>query len=215
MLKVYGNPFSSPSNKVRYAVSALNIEVGLEHEFHTVDLAGGEQRGAAFMALNPMSRVPVIQDGDFTLTESDAILRYLATKHKSDLFPDDLEARANIDRWMGFAGLHLGQAMGRVMFNRVLYKFIGQEPDERSLAFGLKMIGTDGAHLNKVLESREFIAGDSFSLADIATIAALDPAELSQVDLSEFKALSAWRKRIMAMEFYQDVHSHFGAELGM
>ncbi len=211
MLKVYGHPFSSPSNKVRYAVSALE----LEHAFHTVDLAGGEQRGAAFMALNPMSRVPVIQDGDFTLTESDAILRYLATKHKSDLFPGDLMARANIDRWMSFASVHLGQSMGRVMFNRVLYKFIGQEPDERSLAFGLKMIATDGAHLNKVLEGREFVAGDTLSIADIAMIAALDPAELAQVDLSDFKALSAWRKRIMAMAFYQNVHTHFGAELGM
>lgn len=211
MLKVYGNPFSSPSNKVRYAVSAL----GLEHEFHTVDLAGGEQRGAVFIALNPMSRVPVIQDGDFTLTESDAILRYLASKHKSDLFPDDPEARANIDCWMSFASVHLGQSMGRVMFNRVLYKFIGQEPDERSLAFGLKMIGVDGAHLNTVLQSRDFIAGDALSLADIAMISALDPADISQVDLSEFPALSAWRKRVMAMEFYQNVHTHFGAELGM
>ncbi|WP_017932622.1 glutathione S-transferase family protein [Robiginitomaculum antarcticum] len=211
MLKVYANPFSSPSNKVRYAVSALE----LEHEFHNVNLQTGEQRSAAFVAVNPMSKVPVIQDGEFTLTESDAILRYLATKHNSDLFPKDLEARANVDRWITFASQHVGQAMGRVFFNRVVCKFLGEEPDKKSLAFGLRLLGTDCAHLNKILETRDYIAADAFSLADISTIAALDPAELAQVDLSEFTALTAWRKRIMAMDFYQNVHSHFGSEMGM
>lgn len=211
MLKVYANPFSSPSNKVRYVVSALK----LEHEFHNVNLQTGEQRSAAFVAMNPMSKVPVIQDGDFTLTESDAILRYLATKHKSDLFPPALEARANVDRWMSFASQHVGQAMGRVFFNRVICKFLGEEPDEKSLAFGLRLLGTDCAHLNKILESREFVAGDALSLADMSLISALNPAELATVDLSEFSALTAWRKRIMGMDFYQNVHSHFGAEMGM
>lgn len=211
MLHVYGNPFSSPSNKVRYAVSAL----GLEHEFHLVDLAKGAQREADYIAVNPFSRVPAIKDDDFALFESDAINAYLAEKEGSDIYPVDMQGRAMVNQWVSFASQHIAQSMGRVFFNRVVHKFLGAEPDENSLAFGLRTLESNLAAFDPIIATRKFVTGDSFTLADIALVAALDPAELAQVDLSGHSHVADWRKRVMAMPFYQNVHSHFGAELGM
>lgn len=211
MLHIYMAPLSSPSNKVRYCVSAL----GLAHKEHLVDLGSGEHMGEAYKAINPRSLVPAIQDGDFALNESDAINAYLCRKEKSELYPSEFEARARVDSGVCFGSLHIGQAMGRVFFNRVVYKFLGAQPDENSLQFGLRMIDKNLGHLNAMLENSDFVVGDSLTLADLSILSALDPADVAGVDISAFSNVTQWRARLMAMKFYQDVHSHFGAEVGM
>ena len=76
MLNIYGSPLSSPTNKVRYVANFL----GLNTEFHPVNLGAGEQRSPEYLKINPLAKVPAIEDEGFTLAESNAIIRYMANK---------------------------------------------------------------------------------------------------------------------------------------
>ena len=73
MIKLYGNKLSPPSNKVEMCINLL----GLEYEFVFVDLLKGQQRTSDFLSLTPFGKIPVLVDGKFKLSESNAIIKYL------------------------------------------------------------------------------------------------------------------------------------------
>ena len=129
MLKIYGANLSSPSNKVRFVANAL----GLKYEYIQVKLREGEQRKPEFLKLNPAGKIPVIVDGDFVLSESGAIIKYLCNKNKSSYYPSDLKRRAIVDQWIDYSIIHVGAAMVRVVFNRLFAPIIKTEIDENSL----------------------------------------------------------------------------------
>ena len=81
MLKIYGADLSSPANKVRFAANAL----GLEYEYIQVKLRDGEHKKSEFLKINPVGKIPVIDDDGFVLFESGAIAKYLCVKHNSAL----------------------------------------------------------------------------------------------------------------------------------
>ncbi len=203
MLTIYGFDFSSPSNKVRFAANAM----GILYEYKQVNLMAGEQRTPEFMKLNPTGRVPAINDNGFTAFESAAIIKYLADKVNSPLYPKDLQKRTTVDQWIDFANLHVWTAMNRVTFNRVMYKMINAEKDERSLNDGVKFLGQYLPMLDKQLKANKYLAGNDMTLADINLLAVLDPAELSSVDLSGYPSLVSWRKNLRSQSFYTKCHS--------
>ncbi|MCE9624078.1 MAG: glutathione S-transferase family protein [Deltaproteobacteria bacterium] len=209
MITLYGNEFSSPSNKVRYVANAL----GIEYEYKHVDLMGGANKTESYLKLNPSGKVPVIQDGDFTLFESNAIIRYLARKVSSSLYPQDLKRGALVDQWMDFASLHVAQAVGRVFFNRVAYKFLNAEVDPRSLSDGLQFLQRFLPVLEGALAKSAFLAGPELSLADFSLLAGLDQAEVAGIELEVYPALSQWRKELIAKDFYQKCFSSYAAML--
>ena len=120
MLTIYGFDFSSPANKVRFAANAM----GLQYEYKRVNLLAGEQKTPEFLKLNPIGRVPAIDDNGFKVFESAVIIKYLADKNNSPLYPKDLQKRTIVDQWIDFANLHVATALQRVTFNRVMYKLI-------------------------------------------------------------------------------------------
>ena len=95
-MKLYTHPVSTVSRPVAFFVADDGIEV----EQQVVDLFTGEQNGPAFAAVNPNNAVPVLEDGDFRLTESSAILKYLADMAGSPAYPKDLRARAKVNATM-------------------------------------------------------------------------------------------------------------------
>ena len=82
-MKLYMHPGSTMSRPVRLLIAEQKLEVSEQ----TVDLLAGEQRKDAYAALNPSRLVPLLEDGDFRLTESSAILKYLATKYELPEYP--------------------------------------------------------------------------------------------------------------------------------
>ena len=99
MMKLYVFPPSPRALKVRALVRHLNLEV----EECLVDLFKGEQRAPAYAALNPNMRMPVLEDGDYVLWESNAILQYLAAqKPESGLWPSDIRGQADVSRWLNW-----------------------------------------------------------------------------------------------------------------
>jgi len=205
MLHIYGSSLSSPTNKVRYTANYLQIP----HEYHPVNLGAGEHRKPEFLKINPIGKIPAIDDDGFKLAESNAIIRYLADKHQSPLYPRDLQQRALVDQWIDYASVHVMVALGKIMYNTYFYKFGGAALDERSLQDGKHFIGICLPIVEQQLSQSTYIAGEKISLADLVMLAALDVSETVNIDLSVYPHIVAWRKKLMSEKFYTDCHESY------
>lgn len=211
MLTLYVHPFSTPALAVELTANAT----GTSFEKHVVDLQNGEQRSEAYQAINPAGKVPALVDGDFTLSESLAIQRYLARRKNSDLYPEDIKGQAKVEQWMDYAAHHVRMPYGRIQFNKILAPMIGQPSDEASIQMGLHFLSQNFPIIEAQLTKHEFLCGNSLTLADITLLAAMDPTELLEIDLSDYPYLTRWRMALRERDFYQNTHSHFGAEVGL
>jgi glutathione S-transferase len=204
-MKIYGMPLSFPVNRTRMTANYL----GYDYEFLPVNLMKGEQRSEAFLAKNPVGRVPVLDDDGFILCESGAICKYLATKAGSDIYPGDLQGQAIVNQWIDFVTHHIGNGVGKVLFNRVLAPNAGLDVDEQSLRDGEKFLGRFLPVVDEQIALHGNVAGQAFSLADIILLATIDPCEPGGVELSGYTALSSWRDRLKEQTFYTACHSDF------
>lgn len=207
MLHIYGLPLSSPANKVCFVANYLQIP----YELHEVNLRAGEHRTPAYLKINPYGKIPAIDDDGFKLGESNAIIRYLADKQKSTLYPQDLKQRAIVDQWLDFSAQHVAAATAKIMFNTYFYKLKGTSKDERSLEEGRQFINQYLPVLEQQLTTNTYITGKTLTLADMSLLSALDVCELAEVDLSAYKHITAWRKNLMAQSFYKDCHESYTA----
>jgi glutathione S-transferase len=206
-MKVYGIDVSSPTNKVRYTAEL----VGLAYEFVHLMPFSDDATSAEYRAKHPAGKVPVLEDGEFVMFESNAICKYLARKTGSDLYPAALAAQARVDQWMDFAAIHIGTAMNRVFWNTIGVKFMNQEPDKRSLADGRAFLGRFLPAADAAIGD-SYLVDDSLTLADISLLSVLDPAEPAGVDLAVYANLSRWRAALQQQPFYQ-VDRSFGEKL--
>lgn len=211
MVDIYYHPISTPALTVLFAAEAM----GIDYSKTVIDLQTGEQRSDAYKAINPYSRVPAIVDGDFKLSESSAIARYLARKAKSPLYPADFKSQAKVDQWSDFVVHHVRNPVSRVQFNRIVAPMIGQEPDEKSLQFGLHMLESNLPIIEERLLENAFLCGENMSLADICLVGALEPVKMAQIDISAYPTLKKWLDARRSESFYSNIHSHFGAEMGL
>ena len=124
------------SQHARRVVSLLE-EAGLEYELRHVAMDKGEHRSAAYLAINPNHQVPTLVDGDVTIHESNAILRYLCAKHRLNAwYPEDLPARAKVEQWLDWNQCRLSPAVVDIVLNSV---FLGAAGDR---AFTRPVSGT-------------------------------------------------------------------------
>lgn len=209
-MKLYYHPFSFPALTTLFAAEAMD----LEYENQVVDLQSGEQRSPEYLEINPYGRVPAMKDGEFCLSESEAILRYLARK-SGKLYSDDIQKSAKIDQWMDFVVQHIRSPMARVQFNTFLAPMIGQDVDESSLATGRKFLANNLPIIEQQLSENPYLYGDDMTIADIALIGSLEPTNTAAIDLTPYPAIHAWLNKQRSESFYTNVHSHFGAELGL
>ncbi len=159
-----------------------------------VNLRVGEHRKPAFLQLNPAGRVPVLVDGDFVLTESVAIVLYLARKYPAaGLLPSDPHERAQVDRWLLFTVTELEQPLWRVAKHTSLYPETSRLPADIALARNdfLPMANVMEQHM----QGREYAVGSRVSVADFVLAYTLDWAnELKW--LSECPGLVAYMERM-------------------
>lgn len=205
MLKIYGANLSAPANKVRMAANVL----GLEYEYVQINIREGEHRTEKYLAINPAGKVPAIDDDGFLLFESDAIIKYLATSEASTLYTEDIKQRALIDQWLDFVAIHVGGAMGRVLFNRVFASFAKIPPDERSLNDGIKFLERFLPVIDQQLSQMKYLAGNQFSLADISLLATIDPAEVAGIDMPPYENIAKWRNELKTKDFYTKCHTSY------
>lgn len=168
MMKLYG---LGPTRSLR-VLWALR-ELDAEFEFVPVNLMKGEARQPDFLRLNPAGKLPVLVDGDLVLTESAAIVMYLAEKYAAKgLMPADLAERAQTYRWSMFAVTELEQPLWRMAKHTFLY------PEDKRLPADIALAREDFAAMAAVLErhmqGREFIVGGGVTIADCVTAYVLD-----------------------------------------
>ncbi len=210
MLNIYYHPMSFPSLGPVFTAEAI----GASYNKTVVDLLNQEQKSPEYLAISPYGKVPALTDGDFKMAESAAIMRYMARREKSDIYPSDIKAQAEIDQWMDYVNHHIRSAVGRVQFNRVVAPMMGVRADETSIKVGLKFLENNLPVLEARLSDAAFLCGDALTLADLALVAALEPVKMAKIDMTPYPTLTAWLTARRGETFYTNIHTHFGAEMG-
>ena len=209
MSKIYGSDLSGPANKVRFVANYM----GLDYDYIVVKLREGEQNRPEFLKINPIGKIPAIDDGGFYLFESNAICRYLADKHNSPLYPRGLKERAIVDQWLDFGSMHVAAAVSKVVYNRIFAPIRKIEADERSIKEGLEFLARFLPVVDRQLADKKFLLGDAITLADFNMLAGLDPVEAAQIDISSYVNVCRWRNELKKQDFYTRCHKEYGESL--
>jgi glutathione S-transferase len=197
-MKLYHNPLSPNVRRVRLTAAVLGIEL----EEHVVDFAKGEHKSAAYLAINPNGAVPTLVDGDFALTESRAIMQYLAsTKPESGLLPRDEKQRIDVTRWQFWDASHFSPALGTIAFEKLMKGMMGLgAPDMAKVEENIKNFRRWAAVLETRLTGRDYVVGTALTIADLTLASSLMYARQAEVPVAEFKNLDAWFKRIAELD---------------
>lgn len=170
-MRLYHHPFSANARRAVMTAAELATLPGAPAiELVVVDLAKGEQRGPAFLHLNPNGRVPALEDDGFVLTESHAIQIYLAEKTPGQaLYPSEIQARADVNRWLFWSAHHFTPAVSVLNWERLVKPMMGRgEPDPREVARGEALVTDCLRVLDEHLAEQKYVSGSALTLADLA-----------------------------------------------
>lgn len=168
-------------------------ELALPYRLHHVRIDAGEHRQPDFLALNPHGRIPVMIDGDtgITLFESAAILLYLAEK-TGRLLPQEPAARWEAIKWLQFHASSVGPILGQ----RVHFERFSRESIPAAIARYRRLTEDAFAVLDGRLARHPYLAGEEYSIADIAHFGWTHIARIIDFDFSPHRHLSDWHERV-------------------
>jgi len=206
-MKLYYHPASTTSR----IVTMFAAEEGVQLDLQVVDLFTGEQLKPEFAKINPNCLVPVLEDGDFRLTESGAIVRYLADKVGSPAYPKDLKARARVNEMMDWFNSNCYKDIAYGLTYPQLFphhKRPGDAVQAGTLAWGkerahawLKILDKDLIGPNK-----RFLCGDRVTLADYMGAEMVTLGEVICCDYSAYPNVQRWLKNMKALKSWPKVH---------
>ena len=188
-MKLYHYPLSGHAHRARLFISLL----GIPHDLVEVDLRSGAQKAPEFLALNPFGQVPVLDDDGTIVSDSNAILVYLATKlGRTDWLPADAKGAAAVQRWLSVAA-------GDVAFGpaaaRLITVFGARYNPDDVIARAHVLLKRLEAHL----AGRDWLVGAAPTIADVALYSYLSSAPEGNVDLSAYPSVNALLRRIEAL----------------
>lgn len=201
MVKIGQNPMielytsTTPNG---WKISVALEELGLDYEVHPISLSKGEQFAPEFLAISPNNRIPAIIDRDgpdgapISVFESGAILIYLAEK-TGRLLPAAGGARKTVLEWlmwqMGGFGPMLGQAHHFNYYAQIKIDYaIERYTNEANRLYGV---------LDRQLEGKSYVAGEEYSIADIAIFPWTRTYERHNVDIADYPNVARWRKMMI------------------
>ena len=201
-MKVFGFPVSPFVRKVHLAAA----EKGLEIETVLFD---PRNPPAGFLAASPFRKIPALQDGDYTLADSTAIVAYLEALHPSPaLLPADPKARGQAIWLEEFADTILTPAGGKIVFNRFVGpKLMGVPGDEEAALQGEAEIAPILDWLNGAVPAEGWLAGEGFGVGDIAVASVLRTMGYVgfEPDTAKHPATAAWYARVVSRAAWQAV----------
>jgi glutathione S-transferase len=171
-------------------------ELGVDFESVKINLVAGDHRRPEFLKINPAGKLPVLVDGDLVLTESVAIVLYLAEKYPDKgLIPAGHQQRAQVYRWLLFAATELEQPLWRISRHTALY------PENQRLPGDVVLASQEFKDMATVVEQhmqrRQFVVGDDVSVADFVMAYTLDWGNEARL-LDGFPQLLSYMKRMYA-----------------
>jgi glutathione S-transferase len=197
---IYGSSLSPFVRKT----GAFAAEMGLDYEHNPV-MPGSDD--TEFRACSPFGKIPGFRDGDFRLGDSSAIVHYLDSKHPgSGLIPTDPEKRGRALWFEEVADTVLVPPMGAIFWARVVSKLMGTEGDEAAAVTAeTETLPPVLAYLESQLaDGREWLVGDSITLADIAIASPFKNLEYGKanIDWTAYPSLKAFVDRVLARESF-------------
>ncbi len=175
-------------------------EIGAPFTPRLLDTHGGENRTPAYLAVNPMGKIPALVDGKFQLWESNAINWYAAEKHPAaGLLPDTAEGRASVQRWLFFQAAHVSPACVPIFMatNQRVQEFWKRKVDPAAAEGARRDLARWLPVLEGALAGRTWLEG-SFTLADVAYAPHLWLVVEGGFDLGPYPAVRAWLDRLLA-----------------
>lgn len=188
-IKLYRHPLSGHAHRVELLLSLLNLPT----ELVFVDLAKGAHKQPEFLALNPFGQVPVIDDNGTVLSDSNAILVYLAQKYGNGRWlPSEPLAAAKVQRWLSVAA---GQIASGPATARLITVFGAPYNAEETIARSHVLLKV----MDQELSASPFLAGAQATLADVAGYTYIAHAPEGNVSLADYPHVRAWLARIEAL----------------
>lgn len=197
---------ASPNcRKATALINHLEIDV----ELNELNLTTGEHKSAEILGLNPNGSVPILEDGDFSLWESNAILQYLAEHHavehgENDIYPSDIKKRAAINQWLYWQTAHYGAAISTIAWENFAKPLFGLgDADQALVADGLARFHKYAPILEARLTDHDFVTGDTLTIADFAMANTATVNGPGKVPVGDYPAISAWYKRLDTIPAWQ------------
>ena len=206
MTKLYMHPASTASRPVRLFVAEHKLAI----EEKVVDIMTGEHYSEWYSTINPNRMVPILEDGDLKLTESSAILKYLATKHDLPEYPKDLKKRAKVDEMMDWFNTQFYRDFGYGLAYPQLFPHHKRPSDEihkGTIEWGRK----NAAEWFKVLDSyfignKPYTTGDQITIADYFGACIVTVGEVIRCDFSHLPNVKRWLGNVKKLSQWNKIN---------
>ena len=210
-MKIYYHPASTTSRPLMLFAA----ESGIKADFQVVDLFTGEHMKQPYAGMNPNKLVPMLEDGDFRLTESSAILKYLADKAGSGAYPKDLKQRARVNERMDWINTQLCRDLAYgLVYPQIFpgHKRQSEEAQRATLAWAKER----AAGWMKVLDehilgkANAYLCGAEISIADYYAAPFVALAEAVGSELGAYPNVKRWLGRMKQLRSWAKVNEVIG-----
>ena len=206
-MKLYMHPVSTTSRAVRLFAA----ENGIAMEEQVVDLMTGEHYKEPFATLNPNRLVPMLEDGDLRLTESSAILKYLADKIGSPAYPKDLKQRAKVNEMMDWLNTNFYREFGYNLVYPQLFPHLRRPTEESqkvTLAWGKERSQGWLQILNDhwIGAKNQYLCGDQITIADYLGATFVTLGEIIRCDFSPYPNVQRWLGNMKRLKSWAKVN---------
>jgi glutathione S-transferase len=205
-VKIHYHPASTTSRPLMLFAA----EEGLDAEFVLVDILTGEHMGDTYARLNPNRLVPTLEEGDFKLTESSAILKYLADKTGSPAYPKDLKRRAKVNEMMDWINTQVCRDMAYGLIYPQIFPGHKRQDDAAqaaTLAWAKERAKTWLKVLDEKLIGPEkaFLCGDAITIADYFGASFIALGDITRCDYSAYPNVSRWLGNMKRLKSWNKV----------
>jgi glutathione S-transferase len=195
-ITLYMNPVSTACRPVSLFIAEKKLPVTEQ----VVDLMKGEQRGTAFTAINPCCLVPVLEDGDFRMAESSAILKYLASRYEAPEYPKDVKQRAKVDEAMDWFNTQFYRDFGYGLLYPQLFPHHKRPTDDQqqgTIEWGKNKAKAWLEILDQhMLGKDDYVANNQISIADYFGACLLTAGEMVGCTFEGYPNIQRWLARI-------------------
>jgi glutathione S-transferase len=209
-MKLYMHPVSTACRPV--LLFAADNKISMNEEL--VDLMTGAHMQPAYAAINPNCLVPLLEDGDFKLTESSAILKYLADKIGSPAYPKDLKARAKVNEVMDWVNSQFYREWGYNLCYPQLFPHLKRRSDEAQAAT-LEVGRENTKRWLKVFndywlgDNKTYLCGNALTIADYFAVGIVTLGELIDVDFTPYPNVTRWLNTMKKLPSWAKVNEAF------
>ena len=193
-ITLHGTELSGHAHRVELLLRML----GLPYRY--VVASAAVRSSPEFQQLNPLRQIPVLQDGDLTLADSNAILVYLAKRYApgSRWLPEEPVVAARVQRWLSIAA-------GEVMYGPAIARMVTQWNFPGDLARAKQIAAVLLRFMNEHLTTRSFLAAEHATIADLACYSYVGHAPEGGIPLGEYASVLAWLRRVEALPHFKPI----------